>query len=243
MADDSVQVINHHQANLAIKPRTAAMPVASQRTFVTTTVESEPITVMLDEGAVARRAAEMLAQRIREQTEAIVEQVTPATAKARRKAEKAFANGESWAMKRFSGGRTGVTPPRPGENRMFNHSGRLARGIFATFRKEQKDFAINYPVNRWQPKDWPSMAAMQVAFQKWVDRIPVLNGRASEDVGIRAAIKETFGDILQKQKINTDHKTATQKGRAFVELLNRAGGGLRGGGFEQEQQRDDEEAV
>lgn len=242
MAKDDVQVINHHQANLNVKERVnKAGNVTGQRSYMTIEVHSEPITVMLDEGAVAKKAAEMLAQRIREQTKAITKTVDESTAKARRKLEKAFAQGKTYAVRQFTGGRTGVTPPHVGSNQAFNHSGRLANGIVAQFVKSTKEWAINFPANRWDPKHWGDLGKMQVAFQKWVALVPVLQD-ASSDIGIRKAIEETFGDVLQKQKMDTDHKTAMQRGRSFVELVQKAGGQLRGGGYEQAP-RDDEEAA
>lgn len=218
MAKDDVQVINHHQANLQVKERTAKSGKITKSTFITTTVESEPIAVMLEEGAVARRAAEMFAERIREQTKQIAEQVKPATAAARRKLEKAYAAGKPDAVRRFSGGRTGATPPKV-TNQAFNHSGRLANGIVATFRKTEKDWAINYPANRWNPKDWPSIGAMEVAFRRWVAHVPVLQGRASHDPAIRKEIEKTFEDVLQKQRMGADHKQALAVGKAVVQAL------------------------
>lgn len=239
MAKDDVLVINHHQANLQVKDRVNSMGVVTgQRTVISVTVDSEPIALMLDEGVVAKRAAEMFAQRVREQTEQISSLVKPSTAKARGVTERAFAKGKSWALRRYSGGRTGATPPVAGALRQFNHSGRLARSIVAAYVESTKEWRINIAANRWNVRDFRNEGQMQAAFQKWVDQVPMLKD-ASSDIKIQRAIRETFADVMQKQRMGTDFKTAQMRGKAAVELLQKASGAARGGGFE----RDDEEAV
>jgi hypothetical protein len=215
---DDVLVINHHQASLEVRDRVNAKgAVTGQRTFSITTM-SEPITVMLDEGEVARKAAEMLAQRIREQTEQIAETVDESTEKARRNVERAFYKAKPWAWRRFDGGRTGVTPPRVGENRKYNHSGRLAQSIVAAFVKSTKEWRINFAANRWNLKDWRSLADMQRAFQGWVNRVPVLKD-ASADLGIRHAIEETFADVMHKAKMAADARAEQLKRQMKLEAI------------------------
>lgn len=218
MADDAVQVINHHQANLVVKERTAKSGAVTSKTAITISVDSEPIGINLDEGVVARRVAEMLAQRIREQTEQITEQVKPSTAAARRRLEKAFAAGKPDALRKFSGGRTGVTPPRAGSNQAFNHSGRLAESIVARYVEKTKEFVINYAANRWNAKDWPDMGRMQAAYQRWVAHLPVLQ-RMSDDLGIRRAAQETMGEIVEKNEMNAGYRAAKVKGELLVKVL------------------------
>lgn len=222
---DDVQVINHHRPDvggvLQVRDRVnKAGAVTGQRTFTTITV-SEPITVMLDEGEVARRAAQMLAQRIREQTEQIVETVDDATAKARRSVERAFYKAKPWAWRKFDGGRTGVTPPRTGENRKYNHSGRLAQSIAAAFVKSTKEWRINFAANRWNPRDWRSVADMQRAFQGWVNRVAVLKD-ASADLGIQQAIRETFAEVLQKSKMAADARAEQLKRQMKLQAIRLA---------------------
>lgn len=240
MAADDVLVINHHQANLEVKERTTTRNVpapqitlpsglvlqgqattktsTSYKSSISISVESEPIVFMLDEGLVAQKAAEMLAQRIREQTGEIAAPVKPATAKARDTAARAFARGEAWALKQFSGGRMGPTPPAVGERRAFNHSGRLRDSIVAAFVSKTKEWRINFAANRWDIKHWGDLGKMQAAFQKWVALVPVLKD-ASADLGIRQAIKETFAEVIVKGKIGEDHRSAKMRGQALVKVL------------------------
>jgi hypothetical protein len=244
MATDDVQVINHHQANLLIKEKTTTREVAaptvtlpsgqvvqtgpattktstSYKSSISISVESEPIAFMLDEGVVAKKAAEMLAQRIREQTGGITAMVKPATAKARAVQSRAFSKGESWAVKQFSGGRMGATPPVAGELRQFNHSGRLRESIVASFVQQNKEWRINFAANRWDIKHWKDEAKMRVAFQKWVALVPVLQD-ASSDMGIQRAIRETFAEVMVKGKMGEDHRAAKLRGEAFVKAIQLA---------------------
>jgi hypothetical protein len=218
-----VLVINHHQARLDVSNKVSAKGVTSTKSKIvmTTTTTSSPITVMLDEGAVAKRAAEVFARTIREQTKAISASVKASTAETRRTVEKAFFKGKPWALKRFSGGRTGITPPTVGGNQKFNHSGRLADSIVAMFRKATKDWAINFAANRWNPANFRSLAAMQEAFRQWVALVPVLQD-ASSDLGIQRAIRDTFADILQQQAMGADHKSAINRGKAFLSRFKSA---------------------
>lgn len=241
MASDDVIVVNHHQANLEVKERTTTRNVpapqitlpsglvlqtgpattkttTSYKSSISISVESEPIAFMLEEGLVAQKAAEMLAQRIREQTGEITTPVKPSTAKARDVTARAFAKGEAWAVRQFNGGRMGSTPPVVGARRAFNHSGRLRDSIVAAFVKATKEWRINFAANRWDIKHWGDASKMQIAFQKWVALVPVLKD-ASSDLGIQKAIRETFAEVIVKGKLGEDHRSAKMRGEALVKVL------------------------
>lgn len=217
MASDGVIVFNTHES-----PGSRLVTSSTGKgTRIQTTVTSEPLIAMLDEGAVAKLAAEALAKAIREQTLAITEPVKASTAKARRVLERAFSQGKAYAVKRFVGGKMGATPPVAGSDRMFNHSGRLARSIVANFSKQSKEWFIRYAGNRWNVADFSSPAAMQRAFQQWVARVPVLQD-ASSDLGVQRAIRETAAGLIDKAAMGTSHRTAMLKGRAVLEQFQKA---------------------
>lgn len=198
MAKDDVLVVNATQ----MKTRQRKPGGKTSTYAVTTTVTSEPITINLDEKHVAIATAIAIADQARAQTRAIAEPASEETLKARKVAERAFDRGESWARRRYSGGRLGVTPPVHGEVRRFNHSGRLAKGIVARYREKQKDFVINYPANRWNPKDWRSLAALEVAFNRWVDKIPVLKDPRN-DLTVQRALRDMAADTGKKHPMGT----------------------------------------
>lgn len=215
MADDVLAV---NATQMKTKERVTRSGTRTTTYAVTTTVTSEPMTFMLDEAEVARAAAAAIAKQAREQTKAIAEIVTPATANARTNIERAYARGEGWAVSRYTGGRTGSTPPKSGERRKYNHSGRLANGIVSTFRKDQKDFAINYPANRWNPKDWRSRGDMEIAFQRWIDHAPVL-ARPKDDIVVKKALTDTHAAVVQKARMGATHKEALRTGKVIVQVI------------------------
>jgi hypothetical protein len=223
MATTDVQVINHHQANLNVRERVSAKGKVGYKTHITVEVHSEPITVCLDEAAAAKFVAQAFAKRVSEQTREIGQTVKPATAAARRTLEKAYSAGKPYAVKQFSGGRTGATPPKVGSNQAFNHSGRLADGIVAMLRGkgEGAEWIINYPANRWDLKHWGDAAKMEVAFRKWVDLVPVMKNPA-EDLTIRRAAQDMMSEVLHKQEMDAGYQQAKREGEAIVKFIQTA---------------------
>lgn len=222
--NDAVQVINHHQANLNIKERVNTKGVKTgYRTNITVEVHSQPVAVCLDESTVAKFIAQAYAKQVREQTKAIARPVKPSTAAARRKLEKAYSEGKTYALKQFSGGRIGVTPPVTGSNQSYNHSGRLADSIVAQLRgkDEKAEWVINYAANRWDIKHWGDAAKMADAFRKWVDLVPVLSHPA-EDAGIIRAAKQMMAEVLQKQEMDVGHRQAKLAGEQAVKIIQLA---------------------
>lgn len=202
MATDDILVINAAQMKARTRTTKSGAP-GKTSTVITMTVTSEPITYNVSEAFLLKAASEALAKSIREQTQAISEPVKAATARARKVAEKAFAAGKPWALERYSGGRTGVTPPQASARTAFVHSGRLAESIVARYVEKEKSFYINYAANRWDPKNWSSLAAMQVAIQKWIDRVPALK-EPSADLAIQRAFRETHGQMVEKHRMGTE---------------------------------------
>lgn len=109
-------------------------------------VESEALAFDLDTMRLAKPVAEAFAHHLREKVRAIATPAAEATLKARAVLKKAYDAGKPWAVKRFSGGRTGATPPT--ESTMaFNHSGRFRESIVATPASDGT-FRVNVAANR-----------------------------------------------------------------------------------------------
>lgn len=220
MAADDVIPFNVHVPG-AMHTRTRK----SGSQYITTTVSSEGVAAVLSDKAIAMAIAEVIARRIREQTEAITDTVRESTAVTRRVVERAFARGESWAVRRFAGGRMGSTPPRSGENRMFNHSGRLAQSVVARFSRKADGFVINVAANRWNVAQFRSLNDMRLAFQKWVDRVPVIMAPFA-DLEVFRALEKSTGGILRKGRMTS----AEARKQARAEARNGIGvAGISGG--------------
>jgi hypothetical protein len=93
-------------------------------------IDAEPMTINVDPKMLGQPIANAIAHHFRERIRGITEKASPATIRMRQTAAKAFAAGEAWALKRYSGGRTGAKPPNQSD-RLFNDSGRFADSIAA----------------------------------------------------------------------------------------------------------------
>jgi hypothetical protein len=139
-------------------------------------ITSEPILNDLDPIKLGDGPAQAIMAVIRKQIMGIMERTSLATQKRRESAEKAFAAGDSWAMRRYGGGRTGPTPPNQTQPpRKFNDSNRLARGLAARENKVEKTWTINVPANRLDPTTFVGGAAAMVGmFQDLKRLVPAL---------------------------------------------------------------------
>jgi len=113
---------------------------------VTIRVKAEPLIVNADPRALGKPIAEAIAHHYRERIKGITATASPATIKARKVAAKAFAAGKEWALKRYSGGRTGAMAPGQSD-RAFNDSGRFADTI-AVNASSDGYWRINVASNR-----------------------------------------------------------------------------------------------
>lgn len=220
MASDVI-VIN--AAQMKVKTRASG----KARTVVTMTVKSEPITYNISPAALLTNAAVALASQIRQQTEDIQAKVKPSTAKARETAERAYAAGKSWAVRRYSGGRMGATPPRFGEQRQFNHSGRLAKSIVARYQEKAREFYINYAANRWRVEDFRSPAHMDAAVQRWISLVPVLQDPGA-DIEVQRAFQRSHNEMVEKHRMGIDKRRAEAAGQLAVRVLQLAAQALGG---------------
>ena len=235
MADDEPIVVNHHQADLNVSTRVLKSGAVRSKSYVTTTVTSEPMAFMLDDLTVTKHVAEVLARQIREQTRAIVSTVSASTRRYRRTVERAVSKGKPWALSRFSGGKMGITPPMP-TNTEFNHSGRLADSIVARWSERTKQMIIYHAANRWNVRDFKSEADMRMAFQRWVMKVPVLVD-ASNDIAVQRAVRETFADVVSKGAMGEDAKRRKMLATARLDAFKKLAEALSSG----DSRRDDEE--
>ena len=108
----------------------------------------------------------------------IGQRAAEATLLKRKTAANAFRAGASWALKRYTGGRTGATPPGQGGangqgDTFGNDSGRLARGWFVTQNPKEGSWTINSPANRLDPATWGG-PGFEAFVARLVDLVPAL---------------------------------------------------------------------
>lgn len=109
-------------------------------------ITTEPVFINLDAAQLAGQMAQMVALHLRERVKAITATASTATLKAREVAQKAYAAGKPWALKRYAGGKTGARTPNQSD-KLFNDSGRFAESIVARGDKNG-NFRVNVAANR-----------------------------------------------------------------------------------------------
>jgi predicted nucleic acid-binding protein len=201
VANPKTIVINDYgDAKLIQRTRSSSKEVYSVQ------ISSERIAVLVDEMELARPVAEAIAQAIREQTKAITAQVSKATIGFRKVAGKAFASGQSWALKRYSGGKTGATPP--GQGTAFgNDSGRLANGIFANPDPSTGSFQVKAPANRLQRESFGNDGAFDRFVARWIELVPALT-RPLDDLGVRRVLSNVTEKMHRKLAMQAAEKQA-----------------------------------
>lgn len=160
-------------------------------------VESEALAFDLDTYRLAKPVAEAYAHHLREKVRAIAAVASPATLKARAVLKKAYDAGKPWAVKRFSGGRTGATPPTDSTT-AFNHSGRFRESIVAAPASDGT-FRVNVAANRLSSQT----GNVDRIWQRLVQLVPEFAdvGKAmTSDAMLMARTKTAQGMILKVAK-------------------------------------------
>lgn len=178
---------------------------ASGKKRVTLDVKSDVLVANLDPLVLGRDIAEAIAVVIREGIQAINAPAAPATVLKRKYAKAALNRGAGWAVRRYSGGRTGTIQPdsAPGD-RLFNDSGRLARTVVAGPTKEG-DWKVNCAVNRLSEATF-APGAFVIMLERLVAHVPVLRdpSRLGQAPQVIAAMERTAEHMVTKG----DHRAA-----------------------------------
>lgn len=120
-------------------------------------VDATPMVHVYDAKTLGAGPAAALAEHLRERVQNIGVNASQATLLRREQARKALTAASERAkdkpsrestQKRYSGGRLGAMPPDQSE-KLFNDSGRFAKGIYAA--ATATGYTINFPANRFDP--------------------------------------------------------------------------------------------
>lgn len=195
----------------------------SGKSRFTVRIDAEPIFVVTDPKTLGAPIAAAIALHLRERVLGITATVSAATMRTRRTATKAFAKGEPWAMKMFSGGRTGITPPTTSD-RMFNFSGRFAQTITANASKDGA-WRINVAANRLTgaAKDvrqiWTKLVELVPEFQNIgmiLESNDLLRGR------IKQKLQQHLSNVISKGKKTSKPATAWDLAKALAKTAKAA---------------------
>ena len=164
----------------------------------------------LDELVLGAKPAEAIRAHLERAIKSISEFASDATQAMRKKAAGAFASGATWALKRYSGGRTGAKPPNQ-TARLFNDSGRLAEGWFVRENKEDRGWTVNVPANRLDPSTFTGEG-----FQRMLDKlrslVPVLQDvrELNRDDVFNRTVSESVRDIATKGEMGGNAATVAK---------------------------------
>jgi hypothetical protein len=175
------------------------------------TIKADPLIHNFDVRQLGKGPAEAIASHLREEIRGINAPASPATIAARESAQKAFIAGKQWAVKRYSGGRTGPMPPSE-STRQFNDSGRFAQTLIASPRKKDGEdvWIINVAANRLDGRtlDNGGDAVVPLIFQRLAMLVPAF---ASPDAlmsspTVRNALEQSMRQVIASLNRQADAK-------------------------------------
>ncbi len=186
--------------------RTTASGVKSRFTF---TIVSEPIFMNFDDIALGAGPAAAIRDLISAGIKGISQVASAATILRRKYAAAAFARGQPGTVRRYSGGRTGATPPGESD-RLYNDSGRLANGVFVRQNPSEGSWTVNVPANRLDPSTFKTQGLFVSMVDRLRDLVPAIRN-PMEDPKVIEAISVAVHDVL----ITKMEKT-TKRGEELV---------------------------
>lgn len=161
----------------------------------TVTIKAEPLAINLSPTRLGEGPANAIRDVLRDSIKRIGWFAATATRDRRERAAREFSVGKPSAVRRYTGGRTGATPPNQTQ-RAYNDSGRLADNL-AVRQNEERDWIINVVANRFDPSTFTP-----AAFDRMITRLIELapewsGGRAllsheSVVLAIKKGLDESF---------------------------------------------------
>jgi hypothetical protein len=202
MADDIIIV------NQPLKKRTSK----SGKVRFTVEMRSEPLIFNLDPKILEETVAKSIAEELRTQVKGISTSAAPATLRSRAVERKAYAAGKSWATKRFSGGKTGPTPPTT-NTAAFNNSGRFAQSIVAMANYGK--WTINFAANRLDP----STGNVDRIWARLVQFVPAFADvtKLYESARVRQTMERALGALMTKGE-KTHDELSVSRARNLLSL-------------------------
>jgi hypothetical protein len=159
-------------------------------------VKTEPLIFNLSEISLGRGPAEALKKAISDGIKSIAAVALPSTLLKRKYAKAGVQRGAPWAVKRYSGGRTGAKAPAQSD-RLFNDSGRFAEGLHVMQNTKEGAWTVNVPANRLDPTTFKSQSDFIRMVERLRELVPVLRDPLSAP-GVRAAMAASIDQMITK---------------------------------------------
>lgn len=194
-------VVLNDFSGVTYEQRTRTSPSGKTSVRYSLSVEAEPLLNNLDGVYLGTEPAAAIRDLLEMQTRDIGEFAKKATIDKRKAALNAYHKGKSWAIARYSGGRTGPMYPMAADTKRIGlDSGRLAAGWYVMQNAVEQSFSINVPANRFEPSTWGgSIASLNLWVSRFVSLIPALREPKSileNDKFIRAVGRSKPVEVL-----------------------------------------------
>jgi len=187
-------------------------------------IKSEPLLHDLSELNLGQGPAQAVADLIKDQINGISVRASNATLAMRKKAAAAFTSGESWALRRYSGGRIGAMAPNTSD-KLFNDSGRLRESIFVRENMTDASFTVNVAASRLNPDLFG--AGFTAMINRLTALVPALDPRKLMGMPtVEAAIKRSVDEMVTKATDNSEAAIAAGMARlrsAQMRVLKQVG--------------------
>lgn len=193
MADSEIMILNDYGTG-SLTRRTST----TGRSRYTVEIKAEPILIQTSAKALGAGPAQAIAAHLKERVADISAPASKATMKARLSAQKALIAGESWAQKRYGGGRLGTRAPARSD-RLFNDSGRLIESI--AVGTTSRGYVINVAGNRFDASTLDGGEAVLVRIvARLRDLVPEFGDPRLllDSLPVQRALREGLADALQK---------------------------------------------
>lgn len=207
--------------------RTSATTGLRGRARMSVEIVAEPLVHNFDDLQLGKGPSEAIANALRAGVEGITETVSDRTLETRKYQERAYQEGRGWALDRFGGGRLGPMPPRAGEARHFNHSGRFAKSIVATENRTDKSWTVNVAANRLDPRTSRTASDFASITRTLIRLVPEFGDprRLAHHPLVRDAIEASIETLIVDARKRGQELLATLR-RAQLDLFMRGARGL-----------------
>lgn len=189
---------------------------------------SNPLILNLDASAIVAEFANEVLEDFKRQLRDIPEQASPQTIARRERRVRQWNTGERTPplTRRFTGGKTGETPPLVSPRLLFE-SGRLANGLTLRARTRSTGEAVltmNVPANRFTTRDFGTEAQLeQYVFDRLRKHVSYFRGASSETNATLDRATRRAQLFLVSTSVSDSLQKTAQALRAIQQLLGALG--------------------
>lgn len=203
----------------------------------TISIKATPVVLNFDGFALGRGPSKAIRDHLQQRIEGITQKAAPSTLAARSRAARGAYSPRADKSKidsnrRYQPTKNSATPPNQ-TDRLFNDSGRFAKGLAVAFTENKssiasREFTINVPRIRLDPTTLGGgVAALEKIYNKLTDLVPEFKNPAllRDVLGVRREIKKATEEIEPRIKRNNARGlwADLQKAKRSIEFIREIG--------------------